>query len=189
LQKTITNFATWYVLRYGREVERGKEPDTSVSPRVAMRVRTMLGYTGSDLAEEHLYFILDTFRYARATNLRDKVYGLLGIHTKVSRMQTIIEVDYRKTVAEIYIETVLQTILRTGRLHILSYLGHNTALRGSEFSSWEAMSNRDIAFAYGRVALQDSGSSLLEYHMNMLRLLSRSQLHLLMKAELLAIVQ
>jgi hypothetical protein len=150
-QRTITNFASWYALRYEKEAAEGKEPDANLPPGVAVRVRMMLGYNKSALEGEDLYLTLDNFRYARATDLRDKVYGLLGIHAKVSGTQTTIEVDYGKTVAEVYTETVLQPILKTRRLHVLSYLEHNTAFEGSGFPSWVPRWDRALSRGYSKM--------------------------------------
>lgn len=72
---SIISFATWYIRRFILEIGKGVPFDVSLKPGTAGRACAMLEYKRmKNLHTEDLCATLDNFRYARATNLSDKIY-------------------------------------------------------------------------------------------------------------------
>lgn len=92
---------------------------------IVERAYVMLNYKdGHFFDDRHLCVTLDGFRDSHATDARDKVYGLLGIHEQACGKPSTVVVDYRKSVTEVYTDTALNIISTCNDLHILSYVDH-----------------------------------------------------------------
>jgi hypothetical protein len=61
--------------------------------------------------------VLVWFRKREVSNLRDKVYGFLGLIRGAG--DTLLQPDYNLSVAEVYMGTMKHMILQTGHLDIL----------------------------------------------------------------------
>lgn len=94
--------------------------------------------------QQHVSFLqlLALTRPFVATDVRDKIYGILGIPTKDSDPDAgvpFLEPDYTKTLPEVYIDCALAIIRRTQSLRILSYVQHERLHKGmAETSSHNA---------------------------------------------------
>jgi hypothetical protein len=81
---------------------------------------TLLGEEGMDT----LLGTLQGFREFVASDPRDKVYGLLNLISPESE-RNIIDVDYDKSVGQVYADTVLNIIHLYSRLSTLAYVTHS----------------------------------------------------------------
>lgn len=73
--------------------------------------------------QHDLLELLDTFRFSKVSNLRDKVYGLLALVEEETEASAIC-VDYNKGVGAIYANTVLLMIRLYSQLTPLAYVDH-----------------------------------------------------------------
>jgi hypothetical protein len=84
----------------------------------------------------NLLLSLNGYRIWEATDPRDKVYGLLNLVTSKPEVEAM-QIDYRKSVAQVYADTVLSTIRLHSSLIALVFVGHLPDYDGGgEFSSW-----------------------------------------------------
>ncbi|KAI8217951.1 Heterokaryon incompatibility protein 6, OR allele [Colletotrichum sp. SAR 10_77] len=89
----------------------------------------------SELSELSFLEILLSFRDFNATNPRDKVYGLLGLINEAT-LEGFASVDYKKTVAEVYIDVVKASVASSESLAPLCYGKHGVEYERTEFPSW-----------------------------------------------------
>ncbi|CAI0647742.1 unnamed protein product [Colletotrichum noveboracense] len=89
----------------------------------------------SELSELSFLEILLSFRDFNATNPRDKVYGLLGLVNEAI-LEGFASVDYKKTVAEVYIDVVKASVASSESLAPLCYAKHGVVYERTEFPSW-----------------------------------------------------
>lgn len=76
----------------------------------------------SSMYKASLWHILQLFDTNKASDPRDYVYGLLGLVTEDHK----IEVDYEKSVAQVFMETTVSIINTSGNLDILCQLSIDT---------------------------------------------------------------
>ena len=82
---------------------------------------------------------LTKFRGFESTDPRDKAYGLLGL-VRVGAM----EVDYQKSLMQVYEDVVLACIESTSKLTVLSYVSHPTTYVFDGFPSWTPRWDRSM---------------------------------------------
>jgi hypothetical protein len=83
--------------------------------------------------------VCDDFRLLQATDPRDKVYGSLGMWRPKPGEYSTIEVDYNKSVAEVYTDVATQAICDRKDLFVLRFVHHVTDHNFEEaegFPSW-----------------------------------------------------
>jgi len=68
-------------------------------------------------------YIISQFRSREATDLRDKVYGMLGLAT--GQFENLIEAEYKCSVEEVFESSTLKIIQQTGNLEILSHVSYS----------------------------------------------------------------
>lgn len=89
----------------------------------------------SDVPEFTFLEILIAFRDHQATNLRDKVYGLLGL-MRAEDLEFFPPVDYRKSVAEVYADVVITAVKGSNSLASLCYVQHGIEYNQTDVPSW-----------------------------------------------------
>ncbi|KAK1461604.1 heterokaryon incompatibility protein [Colletotrichum melonis] len=89
----------------------------------------------SDIPESTFLEILIAFRDHHATNLRDKVYGLLGL-MRPKDLELFPSVDYRKSVAEVYADVVITAVTDSKTLASLCYVQHGVEYKQTDVPSW-----------------------------------------------------
>ncbi|KAK1673270.1 heterokaryon incompatibility protein [Colletotrichum godetiae] len=89
----------------------------------------------SDIRESTFLEILIAFRDHHATNLRDKVYGLLGL-MRPENLELFPSVDYRKSVAEVYADVVITAVRDSASLASLCYVQHGVEYNRIDIPSW-----------------------------------------------------
>ncbi|TPX14030.1 uncharacterized protein E0L32_000424 [Thyridium curvatum] len=91
-----------------------------------------------DVDEANLTQTLKKYRDLKATDPRDKVYGVLGLVNPAADPHVrMIEVDYRRELWEVYGDVVKSTIARTGDLSVLSLVKHVIEFDDNDlFPSW-----------------------------------------------------
>jgi hypothetical protein len=72
---------------------------------------------------------LDHFREFEASNPRDKVYGLLNLVSPRSEVEAL-EVNYNKSIGEVYADTVLAVIQLYSRLTAFAHITHRAGYDG-----------------------------------------------------------
>ena len=77
--------------------------------------------------------LFDLVRYSRCTDLRDKVYGILGLVN--SDLASTISVDYRKSIDEVYTDFAASIVRYTGTLEILG-MSYSSPSEQSLLPSW-----------------------------------------------------
>lgn len=85
--------------------------------------------------------LLSVTRPFKASDSRDKIYGILGIPTANSDPDAgdlFLQPDYTKTVSEVYIECALAAIQKTQSLHLLLYVQHEY------FATWRSDISEEI---------------------------------------------
>lgn len=110
--KTIYAFVDWFMQKYHQRVvnrdivRRGPIAlfDTAL-PKANMMLRHRA------LNTNHMFRLCAAFQSSLATDLRDKVYGILGMWQPDTKDQPGIKVDYSKPVVEVYTDVVIQSIL------------------------------------------------------------------------------
>ncbi|KAE9375834.1 hypothetical protein N431DRAFT_403842, partial [Stipitochalara longipes BDJ] len=80
----------------------------------------------------HLGQLLPMFRWARATDSRDKVYGLLGL----SANPGLLRPNYTATVEQCYIQATFSIIMDTGSLDILEHCNTPSFVRRRKLPFW-----------------------------------------------------
>ncbi|KAF1911821.1 heterokaryon incompatibility protein-domain-containing protein [Ampelomyces quisqualis] len=158
LKQDIANFTNWYIRRFVNEIEKGPDFDQTMKPGTVFKACAMLNFTEwSASGNEDLCATLDTFKRSRATNLRDKVYGLLGTFTQRSGKQAAIAVDYSKTVAQVYTDTVFHAFAETGTLKALSYVEHGRQYDADpEIPSWVPRWDRVETMGYQKLLISNT---------------------------------
>lgn len=73
----------------------------------------------------YMFDSLDIFKGQQAANPREKMYGLIGImNERFGLDMSTFEVDYGKSIAEVYTDTAIR-ILRKGQdLELLNHISH-----------------------------------------------------------------
>jgi len=110
-----------------------------LGPLVLMRSLQKFRNVQGDQSEQlfrsmsSLPYLMITFRDSEATDLRDKIFALLGVSSSSHGLKA----DYSKGVREIYIEATRSFIQNSGRLDAFWWLtGNREEILGSEFPSW-----------------------------------------------------
>ncbi|KAK7440820.1 hypothetical protein VKT23_016898 [Stygiomarasmius scandens] len=133
----VAVFSQWYI----REVVyTGSTQQSGFSHGGISRANNIFNHR--DLDARHLFMVCNDFRNLQATNPRDKVYGLLGLW-RATEKENLIEVDYNKSVVEVYTDVVLMAIRNRRDLFVLRYVDHD---RDSDdgFPSWVPRWDRSI---------------------------------------------
>lgn len=79
---------------------------------------------------------LELGRYFEATDLRDKVYGILAIVTPAEEARAL-SIDYNKDVGEVYADVVIAEIRSHSTLDVLSHVDHGSVYCSEgNFTSW-----------------------------------------------------
>jgi hypothetical protein len=90
--------------------------------RVLFQARQVIMYNQEEYNQEDLSRLLPYLatqcRWSKATNPRDKIYGLLGL-AGIGRNQPVVRVNYSQTVEQCYRKAILDIIKETGSLDIL----------------------------------------------------------------------
>lgn len=86
----------------------------------ALYAMESLNFTHLFLERYSLIYNIAQYRSRRATDLRDKIFGMLGLGKGPSA--AIIHPDYSLSIEEIFESTVISIIQRTGELEVLSHL-------------------------------------------------------------------
>ncbi|OHF02010.1 heterokaryon incompatibility protein [Colletotrichum orchidophilum] len=89
----------------------------------------------SEISDSTFLEVLIAFRDHHATNLRDKVYGLLGLMSP-ENLELFPSVDYRKSLAEVYVDVVVTAVRGSQTLSALCYVQHGVEYQQTEMSSW-----------------------------------------------------
>lgn len=76
-----------------------------------------------DVKNEPMLQVLKMYREFEATDPRDKVYGLLNLMSNGDEIEAL-ELDYRKSVGEVFADTVLCEIHLHSKLTTLAYVTH-----------------------------------------------------------------
>jgi hypothetical protein len=76
------------------------------------------------LNAKDLFCVCDDFRMLQTTDARDKVYGVMGLWRPSTGEHPEIEVNYDKSVAEVYMDVVVQAICDRKDLSVLQYVDH-----------------------------------------------------------------
>lgn len=80
---------------------------------------------------------LEIFRNRKAADPRDMVYGLLGLQDSRLSGWSIIEPDYDKTIAQVYLDVVVAAVNDGGDFRILSNVQHDDSFQHlDDFPSW-----------------------------------------------------
>jgi hypothetical protein len=89
----------------------------------------------ASLTHALLLDVLDDFRGRECGDLKDKVYGLLGL--VALKEAEAIQVDYNKSVGEVYADTVLANVRLHSRLMAFTHVSHPEEYEEIDgFSSW-----------------------------------------------------
>jgi hypothetical protein len=84
--------------------------------------------------------LLNCFRRCESTNPRDKVYSILGLTPELESVtsfkQPNILPDYRKTVADVYLEAAWFQLRTQRNLTVLSYVQDQSESKQLNFPSW-----------------------------------------------------
>ncbi|KAJ4371627.1 hypothetical protein N0V83_004847 [Neocucurbitaria cava] len=110
-----------------------KSPYAGSAFKVAQRFTNFVDNESSlSLLRSSLLYLLCVFSESKASDPKDKIYGLLGLATDKVR----IEPDYNKSVEDVYIETAKRIITSSGNLDLLNASG--ILNEGSEYHlpSW-----------------------------------------------------
>jgi hypothetical protein len=136
--KSLGAFTDFYMRESHRRSVGGNETKTkeqlALHNSAVSLAWTQFNY--HDLNAKELCLVCDDFRLLQATNPRDKVYGVLGMWRGD---QNSIEVDYNKSVAEVYTDVVLQAIRARKDLFVLRFVDHEHDRNFAEnngFPSW-----------------------------------------------------
>lgn len=85
---------------------------------------------------ESLLDLLWNTQHRKATDPRDRVFALLGLHTDLSNHELSFEANYRKSTIEVYQDLARFSISHLPRLDVLSYVFHVDSLLTSGSPSW-----------------------------------------------------
>lgn len=126
--KHMSVFCVWPTMAYHPDltplVQSVPDLSTKLIQGIARLSPELLG-----TADERSTVTLSFVRTLRASNPRDKFYGLLGLLGANK-----IDIDYNKSIAEVYIDSVLQTA--SNGLHVLSLVFQPSEYTRSDLPSW-----------------------------------------------------
>ncbi|KAH7078099.1 heterokaryon incompatibility protein-domain-containing protein [Paraphoma chrysanthemicola] len=113
-------------------------------------VEVLPAYIMNDRVGTDLLTTLDGGRGFYSTDPRDKVYGIMNVVSPKSEAENIV-VDYDKSVAEVYADTVLAIIRSYSRLDAFSCITHPLKYNGDDgYRSWAPRwDSHDIATSIG----------------------------------------
>jgi len=80
-------------------------------------------FDDSDRDELDLLQTLAKYRDFESTDPKDKVYGLLGL-VQTSNGKPMVDIEYKKSLREVYLDVALMAIKSSGNLAVLSYVKH-----------------------------------------------------------------
>ncbi|KAF2689807.1 HET-domain-containing protein [Lentithecium fluviatile CBS 122367] len=119
--------------------------DKTVTPDKSEAVTTLLAEVAVEhadimydaaIAKAPLLDVLLSYRDFESTNPKDKVYGVLNLVAPYVEVEAL-KLDYKKSVGEVYADTVLSTIRLYSRLTAFAYVTHPEEYSGSdEVRSW-----------------------------------------------------
>ncbi|KAJ4362901.1 hypothetical protein N0V83_010018 [Neocucurbitaria cava] len=137
--KNLTEFTQWFMRESTFENAKGLQSKCP-SELNDTAVRTAYSrFNHRNLNARDLFMVCEDFRNLDATDARDKVYGLLGLWRPTGTEHASLDVNYGKSVAEVYTDVVLQAISARQDLFILRFVDHETEYRfdGHDgFPSW-----------------------------------------------------
>lgn len=123
-------------------LHRWNEKYRSRRTSLVQSIARVSGRTCYDDKKTHPYWKLDDLlhmtRHARATNPRDKVFGILGL-TQYAMSPYKLIIDYTQPVSKVYTAATLHCIRETGSLRVLSQIDGNRATNVNsreDFPSW-----------------------------------------------------
>ncbi|KAH7068499.1 heterokaryon incompatibility protein-domain-containing protein [Paraphoma chrysanthemicola] len=138
--KSFRDFTDWWARENFRHtgggLSRTKEQIIMQNSGISQAHTTFIHQS---LNAKDLFLVCDQFNNLDATNPRDKVYGVLGLWRPPSASHRPIEVDYNKSVAEVYTDVVIQAICDRKDLLVLRLVDHDTDRNFGEddgFPSW-----------------------------------------------------
>jgi hypothetical protein len=124
--------ADWMIGRQIRVLLDNNKIPSSASNISARHAALMFGSN----PKQRLSELLGRYRDWKATNPRDKVYGLLSL-VKVEAEAEALQVDYNKSVAQVYADTTVAAIRVHMLLNNLAYVAHEENYDGvDEMVSW-----------------------------------------------------
>lgn len=98
--------------------------------------------------------IMSGFKHFKATKLRDKLYGLLGIYEGA----TAVSVDYSKPMALVYAELVRFQAEQSGKLYLRQFPYSRAVLLAADLPSWTHDFDRgQIEDIRGHVGVHEGG--------------------------------
>lgn len=89
----------------------------------------------SDTGELTLIKTLLKYRDFNSTDPKDKVYGLLGL-VQVTAPKPVVNVDYAKSVCDVYTDVMVEAIKSSNNLDVLSNVKHGQTYESEDFPSW-----------------------------------------------------
>ncbi|KAH7061663.1 heterokaryon incompatibility protein-domain-containing protein [Paraphoma chrysanthemicola] len=138
--KSFSDFTDWWAREDYRHA-RGGGPHTK--EQIAMQnsgiSQAHTTFNHQSLNAKDLFLVCEQFNNLDATNPRDKVYGVLGLWRPLSASHRPIDVDYNKSVAEVYTDVAIQAICDRKDLLVLRLVDHDTNRNFAEddgFPSW-----------------------------------------------------
>jgi hypothetical protein len=110
----------------------GLEPVYLNSTRKALQAYEKGGNKGAP----SLRLLVDTHRYAHATDPRDKVYAFLGLANRRSSSTNTIEPNYQASVREVYTAAACNLLWTYKSLYLLSHVQDRSAAKIKGLPSW-----------------------------------------------------
>lgn len=112
-------FCVWVTMKLINNWHKMYSDASSADRRVLERILEALQrWLPRDLRRLHPASVLGATKKLQATDPRDKVYGMLALLGDIEPIQ----VEYRKSVMHVYIDSVLHTVAKG--LHVLSHVFH-----------------------------------------------------------------
>ena len=128
--------------------------------------------------------LLNAICHRQCTDLRDKIYGILGILS--STISNHITADYRSSVADVYKYALLTDMNTRRRIQMLQSCDIETRIPGepSWIPNWAGLAGRQQLSTYfggiGRILLDTDGSTPASHiHPNILEIVGRQCAHVL----------
>jgi hypothetical protein len=139
--RSLSAFTDWYVREDYRRILGASESRTkeqiALGDSCISQAWTTFNHQTRNAKD--LFLVCHDFHNLHATNPRDKVYGVLGMWRPPSAGHRSIEIDYNKSVAEVYTDVVTQAICDRKDLFVLRLVDHDTDHNfeeKDEFPSW-----------------------------------------------------
>ena len=114
---------------------RARNVFNKLGPYQNIRWNNAMAMFGPNQQQESIMWTLDEYRRFKATDQRDKVYGLMNLMSPKAR--GLLKVDYEQTVAETFAHTAFAAIKEMSDLSVLSFVSHLSEYDGEdEYRSW-----------------------------------------------------